>query len=108
MARKLLTDLPLYRNALAYYKSLKDCHLSAERAAEVEEKIAEITLTVKTAEAALDLLSPVEREVITKFYLEGEKSLFDVCESCSMERSTIYRYRSLALYKIAKAVYGAE
>ena len=53
-------------------------------------------------------IQKIFREVIDKLYFHKELSFYDICEECGLERSSIYRHRTNALYKIATAIYGAD
>ena len=107
-AEKLLCDLELYRSSLNFYKGIMECEsLPEEKYKTAQTKIKYIEHLLSSAENALCLLDETERKVITNLYLNKEE-LYDVCEECSLERSSIYRYRTSALKKIAKAVYGID
>jgi len=107
-AEKLLCDLELYRSSLNFYRGILECEsLPEEKYKTAQNKIKYIEHLLSSAENALCLLDETERKVITNIYLNKEE-LYDVCEECSLERSSIYRYRTSALKKIAKAVYGID
>ena len=108
-AEKLLEDLDLYRSSLNYYESIRDCaELTLKQHREFEQKQKYLSRTVSAVEHALTMLSDTERDIVTKLYFNSAMTFDDVCESCALERSSIYRYRSSALKKIAKAIYGGE
>ena len=108
VAEKLLYDLELYRSSLNFYKGILECDaLPEEKYRTAHAKIKYIEHLLSTAENALGLLDDTEKKVITDIYFRKEE-LYDVCEECSLERSSIYRYRTSALKKIAKAVYGID
>lgn len=55
----------------------------------------------------MKLLTPNERTVIEELYLKPiEDNIYDICDACNQERSTIYRNRTTALEKIGRAVFG--
>jgi len=90
------------------YKGILECDaLPEEKYRTAHAKIKYIEHLLSTAENALGLLDDTEKKVITDIYFRKEE-LYDVCEECSLERSSIYRYRTSALKKIAKAVYGID
>lgn len=108
MAEKLLCDLELYRSSLNFYKGILECEsLPEEKYTAARSKIKYIEHLLRSAENALGLLDATERKVITNMYLRKEP-FYDICEECSLERSSIYRHRTSALKKIAKAVYGID
>lgn len=107
-AEKLLCDLKLYRSSLNFYKGILECDsLPEEKYKTAQNKIKYIEHILSAADKALELLDETERKIITNIYFRKEE-LYDVCEECSLERSSIYRYRTSALKKIAKAVYGID
>ncbi len=107
-AEKLLCDLELYRSSLNFYKGILECDaLPEEKYCTARAKIKYLEHLLSSAEKAVDLLDETEKKVITNMYLQKE-SFYDICEECSLERSSIYRHRTSALKKIAKAVYGID
>ncbi len=107
-AEALLLDLEAYKSSLEYYRGLSECGaLTPRQTEQIAAKIKFLSHTVASVEHAMTLLSPTEFDIITKLYLSKEHSFDDVCESCALERSSIYRYRTSALTKISKAIYGA-
>ncbi len=105
---RLLEDHELYKASLAYYTSILDCaELSRADRREIEKKEHFLSRTVRALEHALSMLTPTEREIIKRLYFDSSMSFDDVCEACCLERSSIYRYRSSAIKKIAKAIFGA-
>jgi hypothetical protein len=105
----LLHDLEAYKSSLEYYKGLMRCGgVPVREAGEVTYKIKYLTHIISSTEHALSLLTPTELDIITKLYLNKELTFDDVCESCALERSSVYRYRTSALTKISKAIYGVE
>ena len=106
MGEKVLCDLPLYRSALRYYEDLSADGTPVQEQREVDGKIRRLRHTVDAADRAIALLKPLEREVVSLLYLNGEKAPLDVCADCAIEKSTLYRYRSRALEKIGKAMVG--
>ncbi len=108
-AEKLLIDFEAYKCSLEYYKGLEECGgITVREAGHVASKIKYLTHMISAIEHAMSLLSPTEYDIITKFYLHKELSFDDICESCALERSSIYRYRTSALLKISKAIYGVD
>jgi len=106
---RLLKDLDFYKSSLDYYGKIRGCaELTLRQHREMNKKAEYMTRTLHAVEHALTMLNPTERDVVTKLYLERGFTVDDVCEVCALERSSIYRYRSSALKKIAKALYGAE
>ena len=106
MGEKILTDLPLYRSALAYCEELRDTPLSVQKQRELAGRIRRLRHTIDAADRALGLLTPLERDVVTGLFLGEGKAPLDVCADCAIEKSTLYRHRSRALEKIGKAVMG--
>ena len=107
-AEKLLEDLELYRSSLDYYAGISECSaLTLRQHKEIAQKAKYISRTVSAVDHALTLLNETEHDVVTKLYFDKRMTFDDVCESCALERSSIYRYRASALKKIAKAIYGA-
>lgn len=108
-AEKLLLDLEAYKCSLEYYRGLSECEsIPASEAGIISSKIKYLTHLISSVEHALAVLTPTEFDIITKLYLNKELTFDDVCESCALERSSIYRYRTSALTKISKAIYGTE
>lgn len=108
-AEMLLLDLEAYKSSLEYYRGLVRCGgLPVHEAGEAATKIKYLTHIISSLEHAMSLLTPTELDIITKLYLNKELTFDDVCESCALERSSIYRYRTSALTKISKAIYGTE
>ena len=108
-AEKLLLDLEAYKSSLEYYKGLSECGgVPVREAGLIKSKIKYLTHLISSVEHAMSLLSPTEFDIITKLYMNKELTFDDVCESCALERSSIYRYRTSALTKISKAIYGTE
>lgn len=106
-AEKLLREVEMYRASLDYYLKIQDCtELDIGSAREISSRVKYLTHTIAALEHAIEMLSPTERDVVTRIFLKGE-NLDDVCDSCALERSSIYRYRASALRKIALALYGA-
>ena len=108
-AEMLLCDLEAYKSALEYHRGLLECGgVTLREAARISARIKYLSHIISSTEHALSLLSPTELDIITKLYLNKELTFDDVCESCALERSSIYRYRTSALTKISKAIYGVE
>ena len=63
---------------------------------------------VETTDHALSVLQPDERLILLKMYVHPEKgSVNQLCEDLSVEQSTVYRKRDLALSRFTLALYGA-
>lgn len=108
-AETLLKDLDLYRNSIEYYSAIKDCaELNLRQLKEIDKKEKYLRRTVSATEHAMTFLDDTEREILTRLYINKDMAVDDLCELCALERSSIYRYRSSGLRKIAKAVYGEE
>ena len=108
-AETLLKDLDLYRNSIEYYSAIKDCaELNLRQLKEIDKKEKYLRRTVSATEHAMTFLDDTEREILTRLYINKDMAIEDLCELCALERSSIYRYRSSGLRKIAKAVYGEE
>ncbi len=104
---KILREVSAYRESLVYLTAVKSTGALSVREAETARKrIAYLTLTLTSLERALDRLPSLERKVIDGFYLEGEQTFEDLCEQCALEKSSIYRYRTKALTKLAAAMFG--
>lgn len=107
MAEKLLADYELYKSSVDYYTGLLECDsIPTETREKAAAQIKYQTHIILSIERALSLLDKTEREVIDKLYFHKELSFYDICEECGLERSSIYRYRTNALCKIATAIYG--
>lgn len=61
---------------------------------------------VEDTDDALELLTPQERKILRRLYME-EADATAVCRELGMERSSLYRYRDGALRKLTLALYGA-
>ncbi|MBP3368662.1 MAG: hypothetical protein J6L71_04425 [Clostridia bacterium] len=108
-AEMLLLDLEANKSSLEYYRGLVQCGgVPVREAGHVAARIKYLTHIIASTEHALSLLTPTELDIITKLFLNKELTFDDVCESCALERSSIYRYRTSALTKISKAIYGTE
>lgn len=108
-AESLLKDVNFYRASLDYYRSVADCaeDLRLEES-DIVKKERFLSGTINAVENAMSLLNDTERAIVTSLYFDKSKTFDDVCDECALERSSVYRYRSSALKKIAKAIYGAE
>ena len=105
---KILGDLESCRNSLAYLTSVRNnANLPPYKAEVCRRRIQSLTKTLDAAEHALALLDPVERTVIEGMCIcRTPEALEDVCEACGLERSSVYRYRTRALKKLAVALFG--
>ena len=105
----MLKELELYKSSLDYYNNIRGCaEIPVCESRALNAKIKYLTHTVAAIEHALTLLGDTERDVIDKLYFNKDMTFDDVCESCALERSSIYRYRAGALRKIAIALFGSE
>lgn len=109
MSIKFLKELRFYKNALDYYTGLNEINdLSVFKRDEITRRRTSLERKIRAIENALDLLNKTERTIIEQMYVIDNKSAEDLCEMLSFERSSIYRYRTSALKKIACAVFGRE
>ena len=108
-AEKLLSDIELYKSSIEFYKGLLECDsLPEDKYKKALEKLKYLNHMVNSVEHAIELLTDTEREIIKKLYFHKELSFYDICEDCSLERSSVYRHRTNALKKISKAIYGVD
>ena len=64
---------------------------------------------VDNIESALKILTPDERAIIDKFFINPtEDPVMDLCEILNYERQMIYRLRQSALEKLEIALFGRE
>lgn len=104
---KILREVDIYRHTLAYLTAVQETAALTPRAADTTKKrIASLTLTITSLEHALSLLSPLEHTIITTLYLTPEHSFDDLCAACALEKSSVYRHRTLALQKLALSMFG--
>ncbi|MGN1346277.1 MAG: hypothetical protein ACI4V1_05795 [Eubacteriales bacterium] len=104
---KILRELDAYRHSLAYLTSVEDTAGMSLTAAETwNKRIRYLRRTIAAVEHSLQLLDDTERNIISKFYFEPEHSFDSICEECALEKSSVYRYRSRALAKMAAAMFG--
>lgn len=105
---KLLGELDVSRNALAYLTSIQnDVNLPPHKAELRKKRIRYLTNTLDAVGHALELLDPTERTVIERMCIRRTPGALDeVCEICGLEKSSVYRHRSRALKKLAAALYG--
>ncbi|MBE6541076.1 MAG: hypothetical protein E7672_01350 [Ruminococcaceae bacterium] len=104
---KYIKELKLSKNALEYYKKLSgQGDLSASKKEKITAKITALTNEISAIEGALSFLSDIEHEIIDKMYISSERSAEDLCGDIPLERSSIYRYRKIALEKISMALFG--
>ncbi len=106
--KKLLSELALYRSSMDYYTRLSNISdLPLRKLKIVQTNLLSMSATVQAVEEALALLSPLEQEIIRLHYIE-KHSFFDIEELVHLERSSVYRYHSMAIDKIAAVLYGKE
>lgn len=104
---KLLCELEATRHSLIYLTSISGTSAMSLRKEELlKKRIRYLSRTVEAVERSLEFLTPVERKIITGLYLEPNPSFERVCETCALEKSSVYRYRSRALEKLAVALFG--
>ena len=106
---KLLRELDDSRNSLAYLTSIReDAPLSPRKSALLKKRIRYLTHTITAVEHALGRLEPIEQTILEGLFLRpaSADALEEVCEACGLERSSVYRYRTRALKKLAAALYG--
>ncbi|MBQ0111233.1 MAG: hypothetical protein KBS41_04845, partial [Oscillospiraceae bacterium] len=57
---------------------------------------------------ALNSLSPMERDILTEFYVTPHSDHVDyICTRHAIEKSTVYRIKSSALENFAKIMFGS-
>lgn len=57
---------------------------------------------------ALNSLPPMERDILTEFYVTPHKDHVDyICMRHAIEKSTVYRIKSAALENFAKIMFGS-
>ena len=61
---------------------------------------------VAITDSALGRLTPREKTLLTRLYVEGA-DVVSVCRELEIERSSLYRHRDAALRKLTLALYGA-
>lgn len=107
-ADKLLREIEVYRSAVETMKDMENCGgVSLRKAKTARERRIYYEKLLTAADRAIELLTPTEKQVINELYFsDPEHNFFDVCDACAMEKSSIYRYRSRALDKIGRAVFG--
>jgi DNA-directed RNA polymerase specialized sigma subunit len=106
--KKLLSELALYRSSMDYYTRLSNISdLPLRKLKIVQTHLLSMSATVQAVEEALALLSPLEQEIIRLHYIE-KHPFFDVEELVHLERSSVYRYHTMAIDKIAAVLYGEE
>ena len=106
---KLLKELELYKSSLDYFSKIRGCsEIPVSQYRSIHSKIKFLTHTIAAVEHATTLLGATEYDVISKLYFNKDMTFDDVCESCALERSSIYRYRASALKKMSIALFGAE
>lgn len=107
-AEQLLENLEVYRSSVETMKEIESCGgISLRKAKSAREKRLYYEKLLSAADRALALLTPTERLIIEEIYFKhNEQTFFDICETCAMEKSSVYRYKSIALNKIGRAVFG--
>lgn len=76
---------------------------------ELEQALENARLWVKTTDHALAVLSPEEKILLHRLYIQPvNDSVEQLCLQMQVEKSSIYRRREQALRKFTLALYGAE
>lgn len=74
---------------------------------ELSWTLQQVELWLRTVNAALSALTPEEKLVLSRLYINPEKGGVDLlCQELQLEQSSIYRKRDKALYKFTTALYG--
>ncbi|MBR5313245.1 MAG: hypothetical protein IKU40_10235 [Clostridia bacterium] len=103
---KLLRELDASRHALAYLNSIQGASLSLRKEETVKKRILYLSRTTEALEHAVGLLDPIEQKIIRGLYFDADGSVEKVCETCALEKSSVYRYRARAIEKLAATMYG--
>ena len=103
---KVLRDLIASRHALAYLNSVQGASLSLKKEEIAKKRILYLSRTIEALEHAVGLLDPIEQKIIRELYFDEDGSVEEICETCALERSSVYRYRARAIEKLAVALYG--
>lgn len=103
---KLLRELDACRHALAYLNSIQGASLSLRNEEITKKRILYLSCNLKALEHAVGLLDPTEQTIIRGLYFDADGSVEKVCETCALEKSSVYRYRARAIEKLAAAMYG--
>ena len=103
---KILLEYNACRHSLAYLTSIRDTSLSLRKEEIADKRIRYLSYTLNAIEQAVGLLDPIEQKIIRGLYFDADGSVEKVCETCALERSSVYRYRARAVDKLAVALYG--
>lgn len=104
---KILRDFEATRHSLLYLNSISGTSAMSLRKEELlRKRILYLSRTVVAVERSLEFLTPIEKKVICGLYLDPNPSFDRVCETCALEKSSVYRYRSRALEKLSVALFG--
>ena len=103
---KILRELDASRHALAYLTSIQGVSLSLRKEETAKKRILYLSRTIEALEHAVGLLDPTEQKIIRGLYFDEDGSVEEICETCALERSSVYRYRARAIEKLAAAMYG--
>ena len=103
---KILRELDACRHALAYLNSIQGASLSLRKEETAKKRVLYLSRTIEAFEYAVGLLDPIEQKIIRGLYFDADGSVEKVCETCALEKSSVYRYRARALEKLAAALYG--
>ena len=80
-------------------------NVAARQELERNLKIAE--LEAETTAKGLATLTPEEREVLYKFYINRPRNHVEkLCEELAFEKTRVYEIKDMALRKFTRAVYG--
>ena len=74
----------------------------------LQQSLANAQSWIKTADAALDVLTPEEKRILLRMYIRPERGAVQLlCQDLCLEQSSVYRRRDTALYRFTIAMYGA-
>ena len=103
---KILREYNACCHSLTYLMSIQDAGLSLKKEEIARRRIKYLSHTLNALEHAVGLLDPIEQKIIRGLYFDADGSVEKVCETCALERSSVYRYRARAVDKLAVALYG--
>lgn len=76
---------------------------------ELRWAIADTEKWLKTVDGALATLSPEERAILDRMYINRHKGNVErVCDELKIEKTSVYRRRDAALRKFTISMYGSE
>jgi DNA-directed RNA polymerase specialized sigma subunit len=103
---KILREYNACCHSLAYLMSIRDTGLSLKKEEIARRRIKYLSHTLNALEHAVGLLDPLEQKIIRGLYFDADGSVEKVCDTCALEKSSVYRYRTRAIEKLAAAMYG--